>query len=127
MCPASGAPQETAPGDREISLVDNGSKERSAATAGALCRNSTVPARYLRSETNRGFAAGCNHGMNEASGRYCLLLNQDVKLAPDYVSRLRLILDEQPSVGAVQGRIMQAGAETIDSMGQSLDLFGRCQ
>ncbi len=138
-CMASLASQEVEPGALEIIVVDNGSGLAGAALAKEVCRSSGIACRYVRSETNRGFAAGCNMGMSLAAGRYFLLLNQDVKVATDYVSVLKRVLEEDEAVGAVQGLIlrasgemnaseeMNAGKKTIDSMGQYPDLLGRCK
>jgi len=64
---------------KEIIVVDNGSTDE---TAEALPRE-FGGARYLREETNLGFARANNLGARQARGEFLLLLNSDAKLQPE--------------------------------------------
>lgn len=85
----------------EIILVDNASKD-------------VAPAEFLRefpdlvlveSETNVGFAAGNNLGIERAKGEYILLLNSDTVLKNDAITICRDFLIKNAGVGAVTARL----------------------
>jgi GT2 family glycosyltransferase len=71
-----------APVDVDVIVVDNGPTEDGA---GPLPGGSRV----VRPARNIGFAAGCNAGINQASGAdLVVLLNPDVELGKDFIRRL---------------------------------------
>ncbi len=85
----------------EIVLVDNGSTE-------------VDPDEFLekfpkiiliKSQTNLGFAVGCNRGINQAIGNYILLLNSDTILINNAVAVCFNFLLENPSVAVVSSRL----------------------
>ncbi len=81
-----------------VIVVDNGSTDGTAEAVRAR-----FPAvEVIRSETNRGFAAGSNLGLQRALQReadYVLLLNNDVVVAPDTLARLVEVAEAHPEVG----------------------------
>ena len=81
-----------------VIVVDNASTD---GTVGAVrARFSMVE--IIRSEHNRGFAAGCNLGLQRALQRdtdYMLLLNNDVVVAPDILEHLVDAAEAHPEVG----------------------------
>lgn len=75
--------QELQPSD-ELILLDNHSTDGSAEY---IQRN--YPAiKLVKSETNLGFAAGCNRGAQLATGEYLVFLNQDTQVQPGWLSGL---------------------------------------
>jgi GT2 family glycosyltransferase len=72
--------------------------------------------RWLRSETNIGYAAANNLGLREAHGRYLCWLNSDAELYPDTLQRLVAYLEQHPSVGAVTPRNEGTEGETQPSL-----------
>ncbi|BBD09720.1 glycosyltransferase family 2 protein [Desulfovibrio ferrophilus] len=63
----------------EVILVDNGSTDEtphSAPTLGTSLFGDSF--KHLRLSENRGFAVACNQGAQAATGRYLLLLNNDI-------------------------------------------------
>lgn len=86
-----------AAGDAQVEaiVVDNASGDGSA----ELLRSERPWARVVELERNRGFAAGMNAGIAEATGDYVLLLNSDVMAHPGSVGELASYLREHPDVG----------------------------
>nr|BCX00044.1 MAG: glycosyl hydrolase [Bacteroidota bacterium] len=110
--------------DREILLVDNGSTDGSA---------EWVEARYpevrlIRLPENQGFASGCNAGLREATGDYVAFLNNDVEVSPYWLQPLISALEEDPTLGAVQPKIMdyrhRERFEYAGAAGGYLDRYG---
>jgi GT2 family glycosyltransferase/glycosyltransferase involved in cell wall biosynthesis len=59
-----------------------------------------APVRYLRNETNHGFARANNEGARLSSGRYLLFLNNDTLVQPGWLAEM-LAAARDPSVGIV--------------------------
>lgn len=73
--------------DWKLIIVDN------ASTDGSLERLASLPPEVtiIRSETNRGFAGGCNLGVRaaqDAGAKHVFFLNNDAMVAPDTLSHL---------------------------------------
>jgi GT2 family glycosyltransferase len=92
----------------EVLVVDNASPDRSAATVAT----ELPQARLLRSDTNRGFAGGCNISWPEVQGRYWVLLNPDVVVPEGGLDILVRWMDAHPGHGI-------ASPELVDSVGRS--------
>lgn len=86
----------------ETVIVDNGSADGSVDML-----QSTYPGIHLiSSQINLGFGAANNRALQQASGRYLVLLNSDAFLRPD---ALRLAIDHMdgnPEVGLAGGRLI---------------------
>jgi GT2 family glycosyltransferase len=99
--------------DLAIAVVDNGSqvleRERLAAEMPEV--------RLIAFSRNLGFAGAANEGIARTRAPFVLLLNNDAKLAPDYVARLaaRLVCDDR--LAAVQGLVLVADGQRVDSAG----------
>jgi GT2 family glycosyltransferase len=92
---------QTRPFD-QIILVDNGSSDGSADLAEKL------GARVLRLETNLGFAAAVNRGIESADADWIAILNNDVTLAPDWLARML-----SATTAFATGKILKASDPTI--------------
>jgi GT2 family glycosyltransferase len=85
-----------------VILVDNASL--AAPLESVLGRFTAEPRlEVIRSDTNRGFAAGCNLGLARAVEPIILFLNPDCILAPNAVATLVQALRSDPQVGMVGG------------------------
>jgi hypothetical protein len=85
----------------ELVVVDNHSSD---AGAGAV-RERSPECRIIENRTNRGFAAGCNQGAEEATGEYLLFLNPDVQVDSDALGILIQTARSTDCAGLVSGRL----------------------
>jgi GT2 family glycosyltransferase len=83
----------------EVIVVDNASTDGTAAHLEDFSRRHRHVSVILN-ETNRGFAAANNQGLERASGEYLILLNNDTIVPPGWLTRLLRHLDD-PRVGLV--------------------------
>ena len=54
----------------------------------------------------KGLAAGCNRGLEAARGRYAVLLNNDVEVAPGWLPPLVSAADADEAIGVCQPKVM---------------------
>jgi GT2 family glycosyltransferase len=81
----------------EIIIVDNGSTDDSC----VVIEKSYPAVQVIRTGQNLGFAAGCNVGIQAATGRHVMLLNPDTEVLPGALPQLLEALDAHPQWGAV--------------------------
>ncbi|HEX7344528.1 MAG TPA: glycosyltransferase family 2 protein [bacterium] len=86
----------------EVILIDNASSDGSREMTAA--EFPTV--RQHRLEENRGYAGGCNAGIEIARGQYILLLNDDTVLEPDSLGALVAALDRDPGIAFAQPKLL---------------------
>jgi GT2 family glycosyltransferase len=86
----------------EIIVVDNASSDGSA----ELAENNFPQVRLIRNPANLGFAKANNLGIAASAGRYVCLVNSDVKVLPDCISRLVDYCERHPDVGMAGPRII---------------------
>ena len=99
----------------QIVVVDNGSSD---GTVDWLRQQTDVT--LIEEGVNLGFAAANNRGLDQCTGEALLLVNADVKLAPDYIERClgRLAGDD---IGSVTGKLLRATPPgIIDSTGHTV-------
>ncbi|MBD1391959.1 glycosyltransferase family 2 protein [Mucilaginibacter glaciei] len=56
---------------------------------------------FIRSKVNRGFAGGNNLGIENATGDYFFLVNNDTEFTPGLIQKLVDVLDSEPHVGII--------------------------
>ncbi len=86
----------------EVLVLDNASTDRT----GDLLDRVEGAACVVRSAWNRHFLHGVNELAGRAEGRHVLLLNNDAQLLPGALRAAVNVLDGDPSVGAVGGRVI---------------------
>jgi GT2 family glycosyltransferase len=99
-------------GGATILVVDNGSRDDSAAAV----RARYPEVRVLELSENRGFAGGCNAGMRAAlaaGARAILLLNNDTEAAPDFLAPMLAVLNRWRWAGAVSGAVLRADSPQV--------------
>lgn len=76
------------PDNHEIIVIDNGSTDE---TQKELKNNSRI--KYLRQDTNLGFAKACNIGYKNSISPNVMFLNNDIKIKSDYKSWTNIIIN----------------------------------
>ncbi len=85
----------------EIIIVDNASERDPA-----YLKERFPEIRYIRSEQNLGFAGGNNLGIQQARGKYFLLLNNDTEVDPGFLEPLVDVMESDPAVGCVSAKLL---------------------
>ncbi len=86
----------------EVIVVDNASADDTA-----LATAQRYPqVRVIENEDNRGFAAGCNQGIEQATGRYILLLNPDTLVPPEAPQQMVNFADQHPEAGIIGPKLL---------------------
>lgn len=86
----------------EVILVDNGSTTNNE----VFFRNIYPELVYIQSEKNLGFAGGNNLGIQRASGKYILLLNNDTEITPECISSLVVEMENNFEIGLISPLIL---------------------
>jgi GT2 family glycosyltransferase len=107
----------------QILLVDNNSQDGSL----ALVASHYPHVQVIENSTNLGFAEGNNVGMRYALSQgadYVVLLNNDTRVEPDFLSHLVRRGEEQPEVGVLGGTVlMYSNPGIVNSTGVNLNQF----
>ncbi len=85
----------------EVIVVDNGSKDDSA----AMVRQVMPQAQLIEPGRNTWFSGGNNLGFEQAKGDFIYILNADTRLQPNGLKTMLAYLKAHPSVGAVTCRM----------------------
>lgn len=114
---------------KKIVVVDNASSDGSADKARVFanqfnslsgtggCTQTPVFV-LLENELNTGFAPAHNQAIAGTNTDYVLVLNPDLTLAPDYISRLIKQMEANPLVGSATGKLLlKADHSLVDSTG----------
>ncbi len=97
----------------EIIVVDNGSHDGSVEYIAAAYPSVVI----VPLTENRGFTGGNIAGLQQAKGRYIVLLNNDALLCQDWIVQMVTALEGDESVGYGASKILIAGTSKIDSAG----------
>ncbi len=112
----------------ELVVVDNASTDRTGELLDALEGDVKV----IRNPENWGFVVACNQGVEVASGKYVVLLNNDTLTQPGWLEAMADYADAHPDVGAIgskliypDGRLQEAGSIVFsDASGWNFGKFG---
>lgn len=106
--------------DIETILVDDGSDDGSAAFVGKL-----YPwVRLVVNPKNLGFCKSNNIGASLSSGKYLLLLNNDTKLAEDFIDVLTGYAEKNPDSDILVSKQLNYSDGSLDDIGGTVDIFG---
>ncbi|HWC28069.1 MAG TPA: glycosyltransferase [Solirubrobacteraceae bacterium] len=95
--------QQTLDFETEVLVLDNASRDGSAAAA----RRHPATTEVIALERRRGKGENDSALLQRASGRLCLLLNEDSELRPGATQRLRAALDAHPRAAAAGARLQR--------------------
>lgn len=105
----------------EVLVVDNGSLDGVESLEALRDRRMKV----LSLPSNLGYAKACNLGSDLASGSIVGFLNNDITVSPNWLSPLVSAFCTDPSIGAVQPKIvLKDNPECLDAAGGLIDIFG---
>ncbi len=107
------------PYDLETWVVDNFSKDGSA----LMVENDFPQVKLVKNLDNVGFAKANNQAISMAQGEYILLLNPDTILSKDALVNLVDYLKQDPSVGAVGSKLLNADGSLQTSCYPAPTLF----
>src|SRR3989344_1013282 len=94
-----------------VIVVDNASKDGSVE---AIKDASDVI--VIANSSNLGFAKAVNQGIAKANARHVLLLNPDMKVSTDALSKTVAYLDAHPDVGVLGGKLLNADGSVMPSV-----------
>lgn len=110
----------------QLTVADNASTDGTA----ALLRRDFPAAAHLVLPSNLGYARANNAAIRQAldsSADFVALINNDVVLAPDWLSRLLRAAAAQPRAGLFTGTLLFQGEPTVNSTGLEIDGVGRAR
>jgi GT2 family glycosyltransferase len=97
-----------------IVVIDNASKDDTLFRLAKWSEHCTI----VKNKVNNGFAGGHNQAIRMTDTDYCLILNPDVVLEPDYVHNTVKSLKNHSQAGSATGKLLfKADPTHIDSTG----------
>jgi hypothetical protein len=96
----------------DIILVDNASSD---GTADAV-RETFPSVRVIANKENHGFAAACNQGLYASSARHALLLNPDMRVEPNALSKTVNYLDAYPNIAVLGPKLVDENGKAMHHM-----------
>lgn len=90
----------------DIWVVDNASADETA----SMVKTSFPQVRLIANDQNLGFAKANNQAIRRAEGQHILLLNPDMRVEPDTLSKMIRWFDEHPQAAV-------AGCKLVDEQG----------
>ncbi len=90
--------------DHEVMVVDNASRDGTP----SFIAGNFPKVRLIKNASNLGFSAANNQALNQASGRYRVLLNPDTLLLNGTLDRLVEYLDAHPEVGIIGAKMVES-------------------
>lgn len=108
----------------ELILIDNGSADGSD----HLVEDFKLGLKnyiFIHNEINLGFAYPNNQGFEKSKGKYILLLNNDTKVPPDFLTKMVIRMEKDPGIGAMQPKILLSDMEGyLDNAGTFINKLG---
>jgi len=110
------------PGEIEVILVDNASTDETRHIEADYPHWAAL--KVLRNSENLSFSIANNIAANQASGKYILLLNNDVVVGQDAIFEMWKALEEHGNPAVVGAKLLWPGGKTIQHAGISQMLWG---
>jgi GT2 family glycosyltransferase len=102
-------------------VVDNASPDDTAERV----RSRFPDVRLVAMGENAGFARAVNRGLEAGSGEAVVVLNNDVRCAPDFLAQIATCFAD-PAVGSVAPLLLRPGGRHIDALGIAADATLAC-
>jgi GT2 family glycosyltransferase len=103
----------------EVLFVDNGSTDDSVRFVKEHFQDPKL--KVIENGRNLGYAMGNNMAVKHARGEYIALLNNDVEVEPSWMQELVKTMENDPTVGIAQSKILSLDRTHIQSVGNLLD------
>jgi GT2 family glycosyltransferase len=111
-------------GFAKIVVADNGSTDNSV----HILREEFPSVELILLDKNYGFCGGYNRALQQVNAEYYVLLNSDVEVTQGWLTPMLNLLDQNPSIGAIQPKLLSyaqrtrfeyagAGGGFIDTLG----------
>jgi glycosyltransferase involved in cell wall biosynthesis len=107
----------TMPFGSELIVVDNDSCDGTRAYLQEITQRMQGATRVIELEGNQGWCRGINRGLEEAEGKYLVMLNNDVVVSPGWLEGLRECMDDAPSAMPGIRRVGLVGPVTNNAGG----------
>jgi glycosyltransferase involved in cell wall biosynthesis len=100
--------------DWELIVIDDGSRDNSLDIANRYA--SSEPRIKVFNQENHGLATTLNRGIRESTGKYITVLAQDDIKAPEYITTMVTVLEQNPQVGAAycQAQFIDRNSNLLD-------------
>ncbi|MCR4280502.1 MAG: glycosyltransferase family 2 protein [Candidatus Komeilibacteria bacterium] len=92
--------------DYELIIIDNGPRHGLRDLI-----KEKIPYLKYKAVPNKGYSAGNNQGLKEATGEYVLIVNPDIYFLPDTFQRLVEYMDAQPAIGMLGPKLIYPSGE----------------
>ena len=107
--------------NKEIIVVDNNSTDGSV----EYITEKFPDIQVIKNKKNYGFAKGNNIGFSASKGEYILLLNNDTKVTPNFLTPLLEDFEKYPNIGCIQPQIrLFKNQQLLDGVGSYLTFTG---
>ena len=101
-----------------VIVVDDGSTDDTP----ERLRREWPQATVLELGSNNGYTYAVNRGVDAGDGELVVLLNNDVRLCPEFLEQLVAPLEKDPEIGSVAALLLAPGERMIDSFGVTTDV-----
>lgn len=88
----------------EIIVVDNGSEKKEVEKLKEMHKKKLID-KLILNKSNEGFSGGNNQGMEIAKGSYMMLLNNDILVKKNWLSKLVKVGEEHEKIGLIGPKI----------------------
>lgn len=104
----------------DVIFFDNGSTDNSVEYVQKMLGKNTK-LKIVTNSKNLGFAQGNNLAITHASGDYIVLLNSDVEVENNWLLELVKVMENDPTIGIAQSKILDFDRIHIQNAGALLD------